>query len=545
MRGLMMDRPLLVSSLIDYGAEIHGDAMVVSRRVEGDTHRYGYADARARIVQLAHALRTLGVREGDRVATMAWNGHRHFEVYYAASGIGAVCHTVNPRLFPEQLVYIVNHAEDRLLFVDLTFLPLIELLIDRMPSLEHVVIMTDATHRPETTLPGARCYEDLIQGQPTAIDWPDLDENAAAGLCYTSGTTGHPKGVLYSNRSSVLHALSVALVADSVRLTRNDRVLPVVPLFHVNAWGLPFAAPIAGANLIFPGPKLDGGSLFDLMEEAEVTATWGVPTVWLGLLNEMDRRGRKPRGLDLVVVGGAAAPPPMIERFERDFAIQVVHGWGMTETSPVGTFGSIPPEADGLPLADQVAMKARQGRFLFGVGHKIVDDRGRALPHDGVAFGELLVRGNTIASAYYDDPEATRGAFDDEGWFRTGDVATISPNGVLNIVDRAKDVIKSGGEWISSIDLENAAIGHPGIAEAAVIAAPHPKWGERPVLIAVRREGSDVTAGDVKAYLETKVAKWWLPDAIVFAESLPHTATGKLQKTELRKKYGDLDVADE
>ncbi len=545
LEGLMMDTPLLISDVLEYAGEVHGSRRVVSRTVEGPIHSYTYAEAARRVARLAHALVDLGVKEGDRVATLAWNGYRHFELYYGISGIGAVCHTINPRLFPEQIVYIANHAEDRFLFVDLDLLPIVEALAGRLPTLEGVVVMTDAGHMPaDSKAPVLLCYEDLLSDREETFPWPSFDEHAAAGLCYTSGTTGNPKGALYSHRSTLIHSL-ILLAAGEARLTQHDSVLPVVPLFHVNAWGLPYAAPIAGANLIFPGPKLDGGSLFDLMEEAEVTATWGVPTVWLGLLDEMDRRGRKPRDLDLVVVGGAAAPRPMIERFERDFAIQVVHGWGMTETSPVGTFGSIPPEADGLPLAERVELKARQGRFLFGVGHRIVDDLGRPLPHDGEAFGELLVRGNTIASAYYDDPEATRDAFDDEGWFRTGDVATISPNGVLNIVDRAKDVIKSGGEWISSIDLENAAIGHPGIAEAAVIATPHPKWGERPVLIAVRREGSDVTAEDVEAYLETKVAKWWLPDAIVFAESLPHTATGKLQKTELRKKYGDLDVADE
>ncbi len=539
MRGLMMDRPLLVSSLIDYGAEIHGDAMVVSRRVEGDTHRYGYADARARIVQLAHALRTLGVREGDRVATMAWNGHRHFEVYYAASGIGAVCHTVNPRLFPEQLVYIVNHAEDRLLFVDLTFLPLIESLIDRMPSLEHVVIMTDATHRPETTLPGARCYEDLIQGQPTAIDWPDLDENAAAGLCYTSGTTGHPKGVLYSNRSSVLHALSVALVADSVRLTRNDRVLPVVPLFHVNAWGLPYIAPILGTSLVFPGPHLDGESLFELMEDEQVTAGWGVPTVWLGLLAAMQKRGRKPAQLRSLLIGGSAVPRAMIEAFEDRWQIAVTHGWGMTEMSPVGTLGILSPDQAAQPREQRMARKVKQGRRMFLVDMKIVDPAGKRLPHDGVARGELLVRGPAITAGYYKDAAANRAAFDDEGWFRTGDIATIDADGFLLIVDRAKDIIKSGGEWISSIDVENAAMGHPAVAEAAVIGLPHPKWVERPLLVVVPKAGAEATKADILQFLAAKMAKWWLPDDVVFVEALPHSATGKLQKSRLREQFKD------
>ena len=539
MRGQMMDRPLLVSSLIDYAAEIHGDGMVVSQRVEGDIHRYGYRAARARIAQLAHALTGLGVRPGDRIATMAWNGHRHFEVYYAASGIGGVCHTINPRLFPEQLVYIVNHAGDRLLFVDLTFVPLIETLAGRMPSLEHVVVMTDAAHMPDTSLPGALCFEDLIGGQPTAIDWPTLDETAAAGLCYTSGTTGNPKGVLYSNRSTVLHALCVGLVAESMRLTRADRLLPVVPLFHVNAWGLPYVAPIMGTSLVFPGPNLDGCSLYDLMEREQVTSGWGVPTVWLSLLAEMQKRGRKPAHLRALLIGGSAVPRAMIEAFENRWNIGVVHGWGMTEMSPVGTLGILPPDQAARPPEQRTALQLKQGRRMLIVDMKIVDPAGTRLPNDGQARGELLVRGPAITDGYYKDEAANRAAFDAEGWFRTGDIATIDPDGFMLIVDRAKDIIKSGGEWISSIDVENAAMGHPAVAEAAVIGMPHPKWVERPLLIVVPKDGAAATKDDILQFLATKVAKWWLPDDVVFVDTLPHSATGKLQKSRLRDQFKD------
>jgi acyl-CoA synthetase (AMP-forming)/AMP-acid ligase II len=534
-----MDRPLLVSSLIEYAAEIHADGMVVSKRVEGDIHRYGYREARARIAQLAHALLGLGVRQGERIATMAWNGHRHFEVYYAASGIGGVCHTINPRLFPEQLVYIVNHAADRLLFVDVTFVPLVETLIGRMPSLEHVIVMTDAGHMPDTKLPGALCFEELIRGQPGAIDWPALDENTASGLCYTSGTTGNPKGVLYTNRSTVLHALCVGLVAESVRLTRADRVLPVVPLFHVNAWGLPYVAPIMGAALVFPGPHLDGCSLYDLMESEQVTSGWGVPTVWLALLAEMQKRGRKPGHLRSLLIGGSAVPRAMIEAFESRWNVGVIHGWGMTEMSPVGTLGILPPNQAARPPDRRMKLKLKQGRRMLLVDMKIVDSAGKRLPADGKATGELLVRGPAVTAGYYNDDAANRVAFDDEGWFRTGDIASIDPDGFMLIVDRAKDIIKSGGEWISSIDVENAAMSHPAVAEAAVIGLPHPKWGERPLLIVVPRDAALAAKDDILQFLAAKMARWWLPDDVIFVETLPHSATGKLQKTRLREQFKD------
>lgn len=539
MHGQMMDRPLLVSSLIDYAADIHGAGMVVSKRVEGDVHRYSYRDARGRIGQLANALLGLGVRPGDRIATMACNGHRHFEVYYAVSGIGGVCHTINPRLFPEQLVYIVNHARDRLLFVDLTFIPLLESLIARMPSLERVIVMTDAAHMPDTPLPGLLCFEELLRNQPGAIAWPELEENAAASLCYTSGTTGNPKGVLYSNRSTVLHALSVGLVSESVRLTQSDRVLPVVPLFHVNAWALPYVAPITGAALVFPGPKLDGASLFDLMEREQVTAGWGVPTVWLSLLAEMGKRRARPAALRSLLIGGSAVPRAMIEAFENDWSIEVIHGWGMTEMSPVGSLGILRPEQAAQPAEERMARKLRQGRRMLLVDMKIAAPDGSRLPHDGKTAGELLVRGPAITSGYYNDAEASRGAFDGEGWFRTGDIATIDPDGFMLIVDRAKDIIKSGGEWVSSIDVENAAMGHPGVAEAAVIGLPHPKWSERPLLILVAKEGAAICKEDVLQFLATRIARWWLPDDVVFVSELPHTATGKLLKSKLREQFKD------
>ena len=538
MRGLMMNRPLLVSSLIEYGAEVHADKLIVSRRVEGDIHHQTFAETRDRVAQLAHALKALGVNEEDRVATIAWNGHRHLELYYAISGIGAVCHTINPRLFAEQLEYIVNHAADRVLFIDLTFVPIIEKMAGKFPSVEHVVIMTDRAHMPETTIANALCFEDLLDGQPKAYDWPDMDENTAAGLCYTSGTTGNPKGVLYSHRSHVLHALSVASV-DGFHLQSRDVVLPVVPLFHVNAWGLPYICMVTGTSLVFPGPHLDGASLFDLMDGEGVTAAWGVPTVWIGLIAEMKKRGQKPGNLQSMLIGGSAAPRPMIETFEKGYGLDIVHGWGMTEMSPIGTIGVLPSRYDGRDMDERIDQKTKQGRRLFQVEMKIVDEDGNRQPHDGKASGELYVRGPFITAGYYNDDSASAGCFDAEGWFKTGDVATIDGEGYLLIVDRSKDLIKSGGEWISSIDLENAATGHPDIVEAAAIGLPHPKWDERPLLVVVPREGVEVSKESIQEYLATKVAKWWLPDDIAFVPAIPHSATGKIRKTELRDMFRD------
>ena len=541
MQGLMMDTPLLISAVIDYAAAVHGDARLISRTVEGTIHRYTYRDSYRRIQQLAHALHGLGINQSDRIATLAWNGYRHFELYYGISGIGAVCHTINPRLFTEQIVYIINHAEDRYICVDLSFVPLLEQIAERLPRVEGYIILTDRDHMPATTLPNVLCYEELLDGQPDHYDWPSFDERTACSLCYTSGTTGNPKGVLYSHRSSLLHSLTLLTTGDR-SLGPDTVMLPVVPLFHVNAWGLPYALPMVGGSFIFPGPKLDGASLYEMIEQEGVTHAWGVPTVWLGLLQEVKQRQARFSTLRSMIIGGSAAPRALIETLENDYGMDVIHGWGMTEMSPVGSTSILSPAMRRLPKKEQHDIKVKQGRALFGVELKIVDASGQRLPHDGKAFGELLVRGPTITSGYYNDPQANENAFDAEGWFRTGDVSTIDEHGFLQIVDRTKDVIKSGGEWISSIDLENAAMGHPGVAEAAVIGVPHPKWGERPLLVVMRTSPQAVNAEQLHAYLSDKVARWWLPDAIEFVEELPHTATGKLLKTELRKRYKNYQL---
>ena len=483
----------------------------------------------------------LGINQSDRIATLAWNGYRHFELYYGISGIGAVCHTINPRLFTEQIVYIINHAEDRYICVDLSFVPLLEQIAGRLPRVEGYIILTDRDHMPATTLPNVLCYEELLDGQPDHYDWPSFDERTACSLCYTSGTTGNPKGVLYSHRSSLLHSLTLLTTGDR-SLGPDTVMLPVVPLFHVNAWGLPYALPMVGGSFIFPGPKLDGASLYEMIEQEGVTHAWGVPTVWLGLLQEVKQRQARFSTLRSMIIGGSAAPRALIETLENDYGMDVIHGWGMTEMSPVGSTSILSPAMRRLPKKEQHDIKVKQGRALFGVELKIVDASGQRLPHDGKAFGELLVRGPTITRGYYNDPQANENAFDAEGWFRTGDVSTIDEHGFLQIVDRTKDVIKSGGEWISSIDLENAAMGHPGVAEAAVIGVPHPKWGERPLLVVMRTSPQAVNAEQLHAYLSDKVARWWLPDAIEFVEELPHTATGKLLKTELRKRYKNYQL---
>jgi acyl-CoA synthetase (AMP-forming)/AMP-acid ligase II len=538
MDGLMMDRPLLVSSLIEHAATYHGDTEIVSRTVEGPIHRTTYAQAERRAKRVANALTRLGIRPGDRVATLAWNGYRHFELYFGISGIGAVCHTINPRLFHEQIEYIVNHAEDRVLFVDLTFVPLVEKLADRLKPIRHTVIMTDAAHMPPTSLPDALCYETLIATETDALAWPEFDERRACSMCYTSGTTGNPKAALYSNRSTILHAFAVCS-ADAIGFSSVDTICPIVPMFHANAWGVPYSASMVGAKLVFPGAALDGPSLCDLFEAEGVTLTLGVPTVWLGMLNEMEARGRKPSRLERLLVGGSAAPLAMIETFEKRYGITVMHGWGMTEMSPVGTIGAMKGKHRDLPIDEKIAIKAMQGRPMYGVEMKIVDADGRRLPHDGVAVGELLVRGPWIVAGYYKDDKATKAAIDEEGWFRTGDVCSIDPDGYLRVTDRAKDVIKSGGEWISSIDVENAAMGHPDVAEAAVIGLPHPKWSERPLLIVVPKEGTKPTKEALIEFLSGRMAKWMLPDDVVFTAELPHTATGKLLKTKLREIYRD------
>tara|TARA_B110000438_G_scaffold303036_1_gene362811 strand:+ start:1109 stop:2749 length:1641 start_codon:yes stop_codon:yes gene_type:complete len=537
--GRMMEMPLTISSVIDYAADVRSDTEVVSHCVEGGIHRYNYAAAHQRTCQLAHALKNMGIKEGDRVATLAWNGHRHFELYFAISGIGSVCHTINPRLFADQIVYIINHANDRVLFLDINFIPIITPLIDRLPKDLKFVALCDRKNMPDCEIPDLVCFEDLLAGQSNSFSWPTLDERSASALCYTSGTTGNPKGVLFSHRSTLLHTYGMLVFAADVGLNSSAVVLPVVPFFHANGWGLPFATPLVGAKFVLPGPGLDGQSLFELMDAEGVTSAWGVPTIWLGLLAEMRKNGKKPDGFQYMLVGGSAVPRSMIAEFEIDFGVRVVHGWGMTETSPIGSTTTFGPAMRALPLEQQIDLKVCQGRRMYTVDIRIVDDEGGLLPNDGEAFGELQVRGHAVMNGYFDDKEASVAALTDDGWLRTGDVAKIDQDGFVSLVDRTKDVIKSGGEWISSIDLENAAQGHAAIKECAVIAAIHPKWAERPLLIVVLEDDKEITPDEIKEYLAGKVAKWWLPDDVLFIDELPHTATGKISKLTLRKLFAD------
>ncbi len=541
MKGMMMNRPLRIADILAFAAEVYPDSEIVSVRCEGDVHRTTYAQTAERVAQLAHALKGLGVEFGDRVATLAWNGYRHFELYYAIPGLGAICHTINPRLPAEQMTYIVNHAEDKVLFVDLTFLPILEKLKDQLPAGLRYVIMTDRAHMPENTL-NALCYEELLEGQPTTYDWPEFDENTAAGLCYTSGTTGAPKGALYSHRSMVMHTLIVPISMPGV-FSRGRRIMPVVPLFHVNSWGTPYTAPITGSALIYPGPKLDGPSVYELMDTEKVWSAWGVPTVWLGLLNEIAARGKSPEGFGHLVVGGSAAPRSMVEKFEN-LGVDVCHAWGMTEMSPIGTTGTQTQDMAAWPKEKLLDWKSRQGRRVFGVDFKIVDEDGKHMPHDGKTVGELYVRGNTVVSGYFKNEDATAKALDAEGWFATGDVAHITPDGVLTITDRAKDLIKSGGEWISSLDLENIVMSHPKVANCAVVAVPHPKWDERPLLV-VTPAGDPPSKAELMEMLSQHLAKWQLPDDVVFVTELPLTATGKVSKLTLRQNFKEYELPDE
>jgi 3-(methylthio)propionyl---CoA ligase len=540
MRGLMMDQPLLISSLLVHAERHHGDREIVSRRCEGDVHRYTYRDLARRSRQLANALPGLGVGPGDRIGTLAWNGYRHLEIYYGGSGSGLVVHTLNPRLHPDQLVWIADDAQDRVMFFDLTFLPLIEATAARLRTVEHFVLMADRDHMPEaTSIPGLICYEDLLQDASDRYDWPRLDENSASSLCYTSGTTGNPKGVLYAHRSTVLHAFAAAL-PDAMGLSSRDVVLPVVPMFHVNAWGMPYSTLLAGAKLVFPGPALDGKSLHELFEAEGVTFSAGVPTVWQGLLAHVEEHGLRFSTLDRTVIGGSACPPAMTETFEKTYGVTVLHAWGMTEMSPLGTICAMKPGMETLSDSERLALKAKQGRVLYGVDMKIVDEDGAELAWDGQTSGELMVRGPWILERYFNrEEDPLRYDAAGLGWFPTGDVATIDPDGYMQITDRTKDVIKSGGEWIGSIDLENIAMGHPAVAMAACIAAPHPKWDERPLLIVVRKPGRDVTRAELLECYTGKVAKWWVPDDVVFVDSIPLGATGKMQKNKLREAFRD------
>jgi 3-(methylthio)propionyl---CoA ligase len=535
MLGLMSERPLLISSIITHAATYHGDVEIVSRTVEGPIYRYTYRDAGRRSKQLARALLRLGIKPGDRVATMAWNTFRHFELYYAISGIGAVCHTINPRLFDDQIVYIVNHAADRLLFVDTTFLPLVERLAPRFPKDCRIVPMTGADAALETALPILPCYETLVAAEDDAFDWPEFDERTAAALCYTSGTTGNPKGALYSHRSTVLHAFGISL-PDAISISAGDVVCPVVPLFHACGWGIPHAVPMNGAKLVLPGPRLDGASLYELFEAEAVTYALGVPTVWLGFEAYLSTSGARCSTLHRVLSGGSAVPPSMVEAFARH-GIDLRQGWGMTEMSPLGTTAALKAKHRPLEPQEQLAVKTKQGRPVFGVEIKIVDDEGRAQPHDGKSMGELLVRGPWIVSGYFEDETAGAAAVEPDGWFHTGDMATIDADGYMQITDRKKDVIKSGGEWISSIDLENAAVAHAEVAEAAVIAVPDPRWGERPLLIVMPRPGCEPDREALIALLADQFPKWMLPDEVVCIDEMPHTATGKIMKTRLREMF--------
>lgn len=536
MRGLIMDRPLLISSLIQHVDLVSGDREIVSRTVEGPIHRYTYRDAHTRSRQLANALTGLGVQLGDRIATMAWNTHRHFEIYFAVSGMGAITHTLNPRLHPSQLTYIANHAEDSYILADANLVPLIEAVAGDLTSLKGVIVMTDKAHMPEAKIDNLLCYEELIDNHSDDFEWPEFDENTASSLCYTSGTSGNPKGALYSNRSTIIHAYAGAL-PDTLNLGESEVVLPVVPMFHANAWGIPYSATLAGSKLVFPGPLLDGASIHELLVSEDVTFAAGVPTVWLALLNHWRETNTSVPTLKRTVIGGSACPQSMIEAFQEEFGVEVRHAWGMTEMSPLGSVSLIKPGQKDASPEEKYRKQIKQGRPVYGVEVKIVDDDGKELPHDGAAFGELQVRGPWITSAYFrlDDSEA----HGDDGWFATGDVCTIDEDGYIEITDRAKDVIKSGGEWISSIELENVAMGHPDVLQAAVIGVAHPKWDERPLLIVVPAPDKQPTLEDLTAYLSGKVAKWWLPDDMVLVDELPLGPTGKVLKTKLREQFGD------
>jgi acyl-CoA synthetase (AMP-forming)/AMP-acid ligase II len=536
MLGQMMDTPLLTTEIMRFAERNFPDAAVVSVTFDNPRHRTTYRDVFRRARKLANALQAAGIRSGDRIGTLAWNDYRHLELYYAVSSMGAVLHTVNPRLFPEQLEYIINHAEDRLLFVDPTLLPALVPLEGKLPKVERMIVMTGRASMPPAAA-DLQDYESFIADQPEQFDWPELDERAASSLCYTSGTTGHPKGVLYSHRSTVLHAYAGCMV-DAMQLSGRDSVLAVVPMFHANAWGLPYNALMTGAKLVFPGPKMgDAAVLTELMNEEGVTLAAGVPTVWTMLLNHLRQTGTKLKTLGRTLVGGSAVPLSMIQAFQDEHGVTVVQGWGMTEMSPLGTVSTLRPDMEALPLEEQFQLRALAGHGIFGVAMKIVDDDGRELPWDGQSSGELKVRGPWVCSGYFRLDESP--AHDADGWFATGDVAAIHPNGFLQITDRAKDVIKSGGEWISSVDLENCACGHPDVLMAAAIGVRHPKWEERPLLLVVPRQGCAPTRESVLAHIAEHFAKWQLPDDVIVVDSLPMTATGKISKKDLRDRFRD------
>ncbi|MGB7280118.1 MAG: fatty-acid--CoA ligase [Pseudolabrys sp.] len=534
MLGLMQDWPLLMHRIIDHAAAVHGGRVVITRSVEGPIHTTNYAEIRARALKVAQRLTKDGIKLGDRVATLAWNTWRHMEAWYGITGIGAIYHTVNPRLFPDQIIWIVNHAADRVMITDLTFVPLLEKIADKLPTIERYIMLTDAAHMPQTTLKNAVAYEDWIGEADGDFAWVEFDENTAAGMCYTSGTTGHPKGVLYSHRSNVLHSM-IAATPDAMSCSSRDVILPVVPMFHANCWGLALTTPMVGATLVMPGAKMDGASIYELLNTYKVSFTAAVPTVWLMLLQDLEKTGQKLPYLKRVVIGGSACPRAMTKTFQEAYGVEVIHAWGMTEMSPLGSLCTMKPEYAALTGEARLDVEMKQGHPPFGVEMKITDDSGKPLPWDGKTFGRLKVRGPAVAKSYYmmeGDP-----VFEEDGWFDTGDVATMDHYGYMQITDRSKDVIKSGGEWISTIDLENLAVGHPKVAEAAVIGVSHPKWDERPLLVIVLKKGESASKEDILGYMQGKIAKWWMPDDVVFVDEIPHTATGKIQKISLRERF--------
>lgn len=545
MLGLMQTQPLLISSLIDFAERHHGDGEIVSRRVEGDVHRYSWADVARRSRQLAGALDAARLQLGDRVGTLAWNGYRHLELYFGVSGSGRVLHTINPRLHPEQIAWIVNHAEDQVLCFDLTFLPLIQAVHAKCPTVKQWVALCDADKLPaDTGIPGLQSYEAWIGQQPSTYKWPELDEHTASSICYTSGTTGNPKGALYSHRSTILHAYAAAL-PDVMCLSARDSVLPVVPMFHVNAWGIPYSAALTGCKLVLPGPALDGKSLYELMEAERVTYAAGVPTIWQMLLGHVKANQLKFGSLKRTVIGGAACPPAMIDTFRDEFGVEVLHAWGMTEMSPLGTLCTLKNKHLAMPAEAQKKIRLKQGRTIFGMDMKIVGGDGQDLPWDGKTYGDLLVRGPWVVRGYFKGEGGNPLVQDAQGrsWFPTGDVATIDADGYMQITDRSKDVIKSGGEWISSIDIENIAMAHPAVALAACVGMKHPKWDERPVVVVVRKPGAELTREALLAfYADKSVAKWQIPDDVVFVEAIPLGATGKMLKTRLREQLKDYKL---
>lgn len=541
MLGLMQNQPLLISSLIDFSERHHGDAEVVSRRVEGDIHRYTYRDVAARAKRVANALDALKLQFSGRVATLAWNGYRHLELYFGVSGSGRVLHTINPRLHPEQIAWIANHAEDQVLCFDTTFLPIVQAIHAKCSTVKHWVAMCDADKLPaDTGIPGLQSYEAWLGAQSEQYAWPEFDENAASSMCYTSGTTGNPKAALYSHRSTILHAYAAAL-PDVMCISARDSILPVVPMFHVNAWGIPYSAALTGAKLVFPGPALDGKSIYELLESERVTYAAGVPTIWQMLLGHMKPGGLKFSTLKRTVIGGSACPPAMITAFNDDYGVEVLHAWGMTEMSPLGTLCTLKKKHLSLSKEEQMKIRLKQGRAIYGIDMKIVDGNGNEQPWDGQAYGDLLVKGPWILREYFKGEGGNPLVKDAQGhgWFPTGDVATIDPDGYMQITDRSKDVIKSGGEWISSIDVENIAVAHPAVAMAACIGVKHPKWDERPIVVVVKRPGAELSREELLKFYEGKTAKWQIPDDVVFVDAIPLGATGKMQKMRLRELLKD------